>query len=315
MRQTYGFQSIGLVPTGPSAINSRDEIDTSVDFLGYDLSLPIIVAPMNTVVSEEFAVELERLGGVACLPRDFDFHPKVYHHVPSYSLKSDSVCWSGINKIICIDVANGFNENVGNEIRRLKSDNSDLRIITGNVSSIEGYTYLAKAGVDAVRVGIGTGEQCITSQVTGVATGQASLIRDIATYKRSYSPTAGFSQWPKIIADGGVHTPGDLSKALALGADIVMMGSYFGGCSEAAGPIIKFNERLYKQMAGQASKAIKHSNRHIEGRDTLVPFSGKLEEVWVKLGHGLRSSMSYMNCETIDEFRFLPEENLCILQK
>jgi IMP dehydrogenase/GMP reductase len=314
IKQTYTYSDIGLVPTELSTIRSRDDVDPSTYFLGHDLTLPIIAAPMNTVVGQDMADKLVELGGVPCLP-----HGVVHSEgICSFSVKytvNKGVHWGNSGKTICIDVANGFSEQVGFCIAKLKAANPSLRIITGNVASVEGYEFLAKAGADAVRCGIGGGHMCSTSIKTGVGVGQASLIRDITKARVSLAYESGSpeSRWPRIIADGGIKTPGCVAKAIALGADVVMVGTLFGGCEESPGPVIKYNGKLYKQMAGQASFAVKRSTKYVEGDDTLVPYSGKLEKTWSKLEDGIRSAMSYMNCRTLEELRHLPDENFCLL--
>jgi IMP dehydrogenase/GMP reductase len=305
LRQTYTYSDIGLVPTKLSHTLSRDDVDPSSYFLGKEFSLPVMVAPMDTVVGSAMADKLEELGGFACLPRGANFYSD--YHALSFSLK-DYVRWGKSNSV-CIDVANGFNEAVGQRIAELKGRNPELKIITGNVASVQGYRFLAEAGADAIRCGIGGGHMCSTSIKTGVGVGQFSLIRDIANFRKQYP--SHFNAL--IVADGGIKNPGDVAKAIAAGADLVMIGTMFGGCEESPGPVIKYNGKLYKQMAGQASFTVKRSTKYVEGDDTLVRYSGKIEKTWSKLEDGLRSAMSYMGCQTLQELRYLPDENFCLL--
>ena len=135
--------------------------------------------------------------------------------------------------------------------------------------------------------------------------GQASLVREIAESDRNGET--------RIIADGGIRTPGDVAKAIALGADIAMLGKVFAGCEESPSPVVKFHGQKYKAYAGQASHAVKKSDKYIEGDDTLVPYCGSVEGVWSRFEDGIRSAMSYMNCRTIKDLGCLPPKNFRLL--
>jgi IMP dehydrogenase len=318
IKTSLNYDNIGLQPIYLSEVRSRDDVDTSIDFLGQQISLPLIVAPMETVVGEELCRALKEVGGIACLPRtsNWDKDRKLFtktmmFHIPSFSarqIEPGSAYWDPEYPVICIDVANGFNKHIGEAIKafRKANDGRNIKIITGNIGSIEGYRYLTGCGVDAVRVGIGSGAGCTTSLKTGVGIGQWSLIREIANYRDEHpGPRGG---WPLIIADGGIRGPREVCLALTAGADVVMAGKLFVAAEESNSPVIKHEDRLFKHYAGQASKAVKRSDRYIEGTDTLVPLEGNLSQVWSRLSDGIRSCMSYMNCKTIEELKYLPDE-------
>jgi IMP dehydrogenase len=338
-RTTYSYADIGLIPTKCSLISSRSEINPSITFLGHISSLPIIVAPMETVVGANMVFALQSVHGLCCLPRTNDIQTdlELFHltasagrtRIPSIGIHKGSFSAavqyaSDGAKTICVDIANGFNTNVKDLILELKN-NLHFQIIAGNVGSVEGYAYMAELGVDAVRVGIGNGGICSTSISTGLGIGQATLIRDIAEWKtigpwEAYAggigrrpPPLPSQGWPLIIADGGIRVPGDVVKALALGADLVMIGKLFAGCEESPGEVVKFNDKLYKRFAGQASFAIKRNRKYVEGDDTLVPYSGPVINLWHRFEDGLRSGMAYLNCPCIDSLKNLSDENICLL--
>lgn len=327
-KQSYTYSDIGIVPLFMSNIKSRKtNCDTSFDFLGINLSLPIILAPMESVVGEEMALAIHKLGGLAILPRTgqdngIDLAYKIGHKIghdkvvasvsvhPSNEPNLDTSLLHENNKMVCIDVANGFHSNVREAVRAIKSYFPEVKIITGNVASIEGYKFLAELGVDAVRVGIGGGSVCTTSIATGIGIGQASIVRDIANWRAGEKGWYGDhlnNKFPLIIADGGIKTPGDVVKAITLGADCVMIGGLFAGAEESPGRVVKFGDRKYKHLAGQASMFIKGQNEYAEGADRLVPYTKGIEKTWKAFKEGIESGMAYLDCRTTDELRYLPD--------
>lgn len=325
-KQTYSYSDISLIPTQKSEIERRRDVNTSTIFLGKKLSIPITLAPMQTVVGIRMAQAIDSLEGISFLPRtddsykDYSVYEKLLDSVGPERVIPSVPAVNGLHRVqeyvsygawaICVDLANGFSIIAERAVKEIQDKFPNLNIVTGNVCSLEGYKFLSDLKVDAVRVGIGSGQMCSTSIATGVSGGNASLIREIAEYREAMS---SFGNMPAIISDGGVRNSGDLVKAIALGADVCMIGSLFGGCEESPGPVIKFQNRLYKQMAGQASFAVKRSDNHIEGDDTLVPYSGKVSKLWNKLSDGLSSACSYMNCKSLEELKFLPNENFGFL--
>ncbi|NUN10191.1 MAG: IMP dehydrogenase [Ignavibacteriaceae bacterium] len=198
--------------------------------------------------------------------------------------------------IVCIDTANANNSEVLNKIEYVKKK-FNIRIIAGNIASGATLRSLESAGTDAVRVGIGSGSVCTTSIQTGIGIGQVSSLLDVY-FKREEEKLN-----IKIIADGGIKSPGDVAKAISLGADTVMLGRMLAGSKEAPGEVIKYNGQLWKKYRGSASFGVKMKNEFIEGEETMVPYKGTVRNIINSISDGLRSAMSYMNSFTLDELR------------
>lgn len=306
---SYTYDDIGMVPRKPSTISSRSNVDTSTKFLGIQLQLPLVVAPMSTLVDRTMAYMIYLEGCRVCLPRSCSnlYEPGVdKFNDPTWAIPSIGLS-NGLNnelihfwygsmgcRHILVDVANGFNVNVYNFCNDLKTKYPDLKIIAGNVASEEGYEYLNRV-TDAVRVGVGNGSCCRTSVATGVGLGQATAVRRIASAKQNLHIKPA-----EIIADGGIKTSGDLCKALALGADIVMTGSIFTKCKEAPMDI----------YAGEASSFVKSKAGYIEGEEFRIDKTNKsVVDVIKEYKEGLQSSMSYMGVSKIEYFKYLHDDN------
>ena len=199
-------------------------------------------------------------------------------------------------KIICIDTANASNREVLKKSEQIKS-NTRVKVIVGNIAHGTSLKQLVDAGADAVRVGIGSGSVCSTSIQTGIGIGQVSSILDVYFARKEGKYKI------EIIADGGIKGAGDIAKAIALGADAVMIGRLLAGTRETPGEVIRYNDQLWKKYRGSASFGVKMKNEFIEGEETMVPFKGVVKNVVNAISDGLRSSMSYMNCQSIDELR------------
>jgi len=203
---------------------------------------------------------------------------------------------------IVVDVANGYLEKVAETVRYIKN-NYDIDIIAGNVATKEGVVNLAKAGADAVKIGIGSGGACLTRSVAGVGYPQLSAIMDCSN--------AGVP----IIADGGIRKSADLAKAIAAGANTVMIGSLLAGTDESPGFIVtkeNKNYKLYRGMASISAYADKTSKlKEIaeiegytpEGTEMLIEYRGSAVKIVNNLVNGLRSAMTYLNARNLDEFR------------
>ena len=215
--------------------------------------------------------------------------------------------------VIVVDTAHGHSRGVIDRVAWIKKHYSDIQVIGGNIATAAAAKDLADAGVDAVKVGIGPGSICTTRIVAGVGVPQISAISNVAEALQD-------TDIP-VIADGGIRYSGDISKALVAGAHSVMIGSMFAGTEEAPGEVELFQGRSYKSYRGMGSISAMQkgsSDRYFqadsadeklvpEGVEGRVPFKGPLANTIHQLLGGVRSSMGYVGCATIDELRTRPE--------
>src|SRR5919202_1057345 len=211
---------------------------------------------------------------------------------------------------LVIDTAHGHSSRVIEAVREIKKRHADTQVIAGNVATEEGTRELIDAGVDAVKVGIGPGSICTTRVVTGAGVPQITAINNCVRAARA--------QGVPIIADGGVKFSGDVAKAIAAGADVVMIGSLFAGTEEAPGEVILFQGRSFKAYRGMGSiGAMSKGSRDRyaqestdvesklvpEGIEGRVPYKGTLADMVTQLVGGLRAGMGYTGCRNISEFQ------------
>ena len=210
--------------------------------------------------------------------------------------------------VVVVDTAHGHSKGVLDTISNLKSQNSDLSIIGGNIATGYGAKALIDVGVDCVKVGIGAGASCTTRIVAGVGVPQLTAIMDaVEVAKKENIP---------VIADGGLRYSGDIAKALAAGADAIMLGSVLAGMDESPGETILYEGRQYKTFRGMGSLGAMEEgsgdryfqeetdNKKLvpEGIEGMVPYRGPVQNTIHQLTGGIRSSMGYCGCKTIEEF-------------
>ncbi|MBQ1458739.1 MAG: IMP dehydrogenase [Butyrivibrio sp.] len=209
--------------------------------------------------------------------------------------------------VVVLDSAHGHSQNVLNCLRMIKEKFPDLDVIAGNVATAKATRDLIEAGADAVKVGIGPGSICTTRVVAGIGVPQVTAVMECYSVAKEYGVP--------IIADGGIKFSGDITKAIAAGGSVVMMGSMFAGCDEAPGATELFQGRKYKVYRGMGSIAAMENgskDRYFqEGAKKLVPegvegrvaYKGMLEDTVFQLIGGLRSGMGYCGCSTIKELQ------------
>ncbi len=301
------YDDISLIPTEISRIKSRKDADISGDFLGQKLSLPIISSPMESVTGLEMAKELTTLGCIGILNRfDSSLKEVINRKENGKGVIAVSIALNSPDEeiekltaagyLICIDTANANNLAVLNKADEIKKK-YNVQLIVGNIAHGATLKDLENSGADAVRVGIGSGSVCTTSIQTGIGIGQVSSLLNVCLTKEEQKLNI------KIIADGGIKSPGDVAKAISLGADAVMLGRMLAGTKETPGEVIKYSDQLWKKYRGSASFGVKMRNEFIEGEETLVPYKGQVKNVINGISDGLKSSMSYMNCFNLSELK------------
>jgi IMP dehydrogenase len=210
--------------------------------------------------------------------------------------------------LVVIDTAHGHSQGVIDAIMQVKNNFPGVELIAGNIATADAAAALIKAGVDAIKVGIGPGSICTTRVVAGVGVPQITAIQECSRVAREYGIP--------LIADGGVKFSGDITKAIAAGADVIMIGSLFAGTEESPGDTILYQGRAYKSYRGMGSiEAMKEGSKDRyfqsdvesevklvpEGIEGMVPLRGPLSANIHQLMGGLRAGMGYTGCRTIKE--------------
>ena len=224
----------------------------------------------------------------------------------------DAIVAAGVDAIV-IDTAHGHTKGVVDKLKEVKAKYPDLDVIVGNIATAEAAKYLAEAGADAVKVGIGPGSICTTRVIAGVGVPQLSAVNEVAmALEGSGIP---------VIADGGIRYTGDFVKAIAAGADSIMVGSMFAGVKESPGETIIYQGRKFKAYRGMGSvEAMQKGSKDRyfqdaeddvkklvpEGISGRVPYKGNLEEVMHQIIGGLRAGMGYCGAKDIDNLKGAP---------
>ena len=209
--------------------------------------------------------------------------------------------------VVVVDSAHGHSANIIRTCREIKEKYPDLQLIAGNVATGEATKALIEAGVDAVKVGIGPGSICTTRVVAGIGVPQITAIMDCYEVAKEYDIP--------IIADGGIKYSGDMTKAIAAGANVCMMGSIFAGCDESPGDFELYQGRKYKVYRGMGSIAAMENgskDRYFqedakklvpEGVEGRVAYKGHVEDTVFQLIGGIRSGMGYCGAKDIETLK------------
>jgi len=313
----FDYKNIRIVPK-KCIVNSRKECDTSVEFGGKVFDMPVYPANMKSVVNFDTCEFFARKNWFYTMHRfDVDmvdfimgFNDMGLFTSISVGINQDS--YDELEKIyqepltvdyITIDVANAWSEKTHKMIDFIRAKFPETFLIVGNVATPEAVEELTSWGAMACKIGIAPGSVCITYSKTGVGTHgwQASAVQNCVSV----------SEVP-IIADGGIVEHGDIAKAIACGATMVMAGSLFAGYDQSAGRIIEIEDwknghagyTRYKEYYGSASKHNKKEYKNIEGKKILIPHRGDMNILLTELKEDLQSSISYTGGCILDDLRW-----------
>ena len=329
IKEALTFDDVLLTPKYSEILPSDVITNTSLS-KSLNLKIPILSSAMDTVTESKMAIAIAKAGGIGVIHRNLEIKNQILEikKVKSKNLLIGAAVGAGpleqkraeaiLNEnvdLLVVDTAHGHTKKVSeiiNKIKMLKPKKTTL--CAGNIATKEAAEFLIKLGVDVIKVGIGPGSICTTRLVAGIGVPQLSAILAVrkGVGKKKVS----------IIADGGIKFSGDIPKALAAGADAVMIGSLFAGTDESPGKIIKKNGKYFKNFRGMGSigamnkgsadryfqKKQKHVSKYVpEGVEGLVKYKGSVEKIVYQLIGGLKSSMGYLGSKKIMNLRNKPK--------
>lgn len=303
MNIKFDFEDINLVAK-KGIVKSRSECDTSVTLNGFKFKMPLVPANMSSIVNEKLCVWLAKNQYFYIMHRfniDQEQFVKMMKKNNLYASISVGVKQADrdlliqlkdkdlIPEFITIDIAHGHSLAMEEMLSFIKREFKDTKIkpfvIAGNIMSMEAVLDLEKWGADALKVGVGPGKVCTTKLKTGFGTGgwQLNAVADLKKVAKK-----------PLIADGGIRCNGDIAKAIALGADIVMAGSVLAGYDESPGKIIEHEYgQKYKEYYGSASIYNKAEAKNIEGKKIIVRYKGPIAPAFQEMQEDLQSAISY----------------------
>ena len=308
LKRSLSFDDVLLVPQFSDVRSRKTDIDLTHELGTLELKIPIISSPMDTITESHMAVAMDDQGGCGIIHR-YNSIDVQCRHVESASAEAivgaaigvtgdfeERACalWEAGVSILCIDTAHGHHILMKAALHRLREVFGDaVHIMAGNVATLEGFNDLADWGADSIRVGIGGGSICSTRIQTGHGMPTLQSVMDCARSDRDAC----------LIADGGIKNSGDIVKAIAAGADFVMLGSMLAGTDETPGDVIFDEGQRYKSYRGMASVEAQVDWRghasSIEGVSSRVSCRGPVELIVQQLVSGIKSGLSYSGSRDI----------------
>ena len=321
------YDDVLIVPRRSSVLPTDTDLSTLLS-RRVRLNIPIVSAAMDTVTEYKMAIAIGKFGGIGIIHKNMsaENQAREVRRAKSKKVVVGAAVSVGDEQferalilalagadVLVVDAAHGHSDGVLQMVQRLKKNQKtrNMDIIAGNVATSEGAYDLAKAGADAIKVGMGPGSICITRIVAGIGIPQITAIMEaVKGVKRAKS-------FIPVIADGGIKYSGDIAKALAAGASCVMLGNLLAGTDESPGEIVEENGVKYKKYRGMGSleampngskdrygqKGVATSKLVAEGVSGRVSYKGNVSEVVFQLVGGVRASFGYLGARDIREFQ------------
>ena len=322
IKEALTFDDVLMLPRFSSILPSNTDISLKLTN-NINLKVPFLSSAMDTVTESNMAIAMAQEGGIGVIHRNLNIQKQSSEVKKVKNKKLLVGAAVGTNKedferakalidsgadLIVIDTAHGHSKKVLKTLSKLKKIKSKIPFCVGNIATGEAAKKLYNSGADIIKVGIGPGSICTTRMVAGIGVPQISAIMDVkkALNKKNI----------KIISDGGIKFSGDIAKALAAGADAIMMGSIFAGTDESPGKKFKSGGKTFKQYRGMGSigaMSAGSANRYFqsnfkdkskfvpEGVEGRVEYKGKVSKIIYQLQGGLRSSMGYIGAKSLKE--------------
>ena len=322
IKESLTFDDVLLLPQYSNVLPSETNISLNLT-KKISLKVPFLSSAMDTVTESKMAIAIGRSGGIGVIHRNLNIKKQTKEIIAVKKKKlvvgaavgtsnedierAKSLISNGCDLIV-VDTAHGHSEKVLKTLSKLKKINNKIPICVGNIATGDAAKKLYNSGADIIKVGIGPGSICTTRMVAGIGVPQISAIMDVKQALKNKKI--------KIISDGGIKFSGDIAKALAAGADAIMMGSIFAGTEESPGRKFKVKGRVYKQYRGMGSigamssgsagryfqKNFKDKSKYVpEGVEGRVEYKGKVSKIIYQLQGGLRSSMGYIGAKNLDQ--------------
>jgi len=324
IKEALTFDDVLMLPRYSNILPIETNINLNLS-KKINLKVPFLSSAMDTVTESKMAIAMAKAGGIGVIHRNLKIKKQSdeIKKVKKNNLlvgaaigtnkedveRARSLLDQGVDLIV-IDTAHGHSAKVLKVLSKLKKIGSQTTICVGNIATGEAAKQLYNSGADIIKVGIGPGSICTTRMVAGIGVPQISAIMDVKK--------ALIKKKVKIISDGGIKFSGDIAKALAAGADGIMMGSIFAGTDESPGKKFRIKGKLYKQYRGMGSIGAMSSgstNRYFqknykdktkfvpEGVEGRVEYKGSVSQIIYQLQGGLRSSMGYIGAENLNEIK------------
>jgi IMP dehydrogenase len=328
IKEALTFDDVTMAPKYSEVLPS--EVDTSIKLSkNLLLKIPILTSAMDTVTESKMSIAIAKAGGIGVIHRNLSIKKQIEHIKkvkkkkllvgaavgagPLEFKRAEAILKEKVDLIV-VDTAHGHSKKVAEIIKVIvKKKTNKTTLCAGNIATAEAAKFLIKLGVDIIKVGIGPGSICTTRLVAGIGVPQLSAILEVKKGVKNNKT--------KIISDGGIKYSGDIAKALAAGADAVMIASLFAGTLETPGKLIKKNGKIYKSFRGMGSVGAmnkgsadryfqekqRNNSKYVpEGVEGFVKFKGNVTSIVYKLIGGLKSSMGYLGTKKIVNLRKKP---------